>query len=115
MPPRDWTFRIEDILESIGRIEEYVAEMSFETFVADRKTVDAVVRNITIIGEAARHISPELRKKHPQIPWDDVREIRNVVVHEYFGIDHSILWQTVTQNLPTLKVLLKAVLKREPH
>lgn len=113
MPGRDWKLRIEDILESIAKIQRYTAEITSEVFAADEMRVDAVVRNIIIIGEAARNIPTELQERYPQVPWDEMRGIRNVVVHEYFGVSLPILWQTVKQNLPPLVKLLKAILEQQ--
>lgn len=87
MPPREWKLRIEDILESIGKIERYTAGMSFVDFLADERTVDAVVRNFTIIGEAARHIPGEIVNRYPGVAWPAMRGLRNVVVHEYSSVD----------------------------
>lgn len=81
MPPRGWKLRITDILEAIGLIRDYVEGLDFEAFRADRKTVDAVIRNITVIGEAARSVPREIADAHPEIPWKVMRDIRNVVVH----------------------------------
>jgi len=111
--PRDWRLRIEDILEAIAKIEHYTAEMTFEAFRADERTVDAVVRNLTVIGEAARYLPPEVEARYPEIPWARMRGIRNFVVHEYFGVDVGILWETAKRNLPPLVSLLQRVLESE--
>lgn len=112
MPPRDWKMRIEDILQSIATIQEYIQGMTFENFARDRRTVDAVLRNITIIGEAAGHVPPDVADAHDEIPWKVMRDFRNVVVHAYFGIQLSILWDTVQNDLPPLVVPLKRLLER---
>lgn len=106
MPLRNWLFRIEDILTAISTVRKYVAGMTYEDFVADRKTVDAVVRNLIIIGEAAVHIPEEICQSHQSIPWPDMRAMRNFVVHEYFGVSDKILWDTVQLDLPPLEPLL---------
>ena len=113
MPRRDWKLCIKDILESIAKIQRYTEGTTFETFATDEMRVDAVVRNITIIGEAAGRVPAEVQKRYPQIPWYEMRGIRNVVVHEYFGVSLPILWQTAKQNLPPLVTMLKAILERE--
>lgn len=102
MSPRDWTLRVEDILEAIGRITQYTAGMTQETFRADQKTIDAVIRNIEIIGEAARHVPEDVVTRYSHLPWAEMRGMRNVLIHEYFLVSVPILWQTVTQNLPPL-------------
>ncbi|MEK6755715.1 MAG: DUF86 domain-containing protein [Bacteroidota bacterium] len=100
MPPRDWRLRIEDILEAIHKTQRYVSGLSFDEFCADDKVVDAVVRNLEVIGEAARHIPSEIESRNPDVPWGEMRGMRNILVHEYFGVNLTILWHTVKQNLP---------------
>jgi uncharacterized protein with HEPN domain len=75
--------------------------------------VRAAAYEIGIIGEAARHVPPEVRRRHPEIPWEQMRQIRNIVVHEYFRLDVGILWQTITENLPPLLPLLQKILEQE--
>jgi uncharacterized protein with HEPN domain len=102
MPRRDWHERRDDILDAIERIHRYTARMDFENFTADTKTLGAVIRNLTVIGEASRHIPADVQESAPQIPWANRRGIRNVVVHEYFGVSLPILWETVQNDLPPL-------------
>ena len=102
MPRREWRERLDDILEAVERIRRYTKGLSFEQFAGDPKTVDAVIRNLTVIGEASRHISSDVEALAPEIPWADMRGIRNVVVHEYFGVSLPILWETVRHDLPPL-------------
>ncbi|MBW1694010.1 MAG: DUF86 domain-containing protein [Deltaproteobacteria bacterium] len=79
---------------------------------ADRKTIDAVVRNFIIIGEAASHLPEEIIERHLDLPWREMRDMRNIVVHEYFGVDHMIVWETLKKNLPPLLPLLKHLVKQ---
>lgn len=109
MPRRDLRLTLEDILEAIEKIRRYTDGMTYETFADDERTVDAVVRNITVIGEAARNIPEDVEKGHPDVPWTEMRGIRNVVVHEYFGISKKILWSTVNRDLPRLIPLLRRI------
>lgn len=109
MPPRDWLFRINDILDALSAVRKYVDGMTYEDFVSDRKTVDAVVRNLIIIGEAAVHIPDEICHSYQTMPWPDMRAMRNFVVHEYFGVSDKILWDTVQIDLPPLLPLLKEI------
>lgn len=113
MPLRTWKLRIRDILEAISAVQEYIAEMKYDAFVADRKTVDAVIRNLIVIGEAASHVPDEVVSTHTDIPWRDMRDMRNFVVHEYFGVSDRIVWDTVQSNLPPLIPLLKQLLESE--
>ena len=103
MSKRDWTLFLEDILESIGLIESYVEGMDAESFAKDRKTVDAVVRNFEIIGEAAKSIPLDVKTCHQAVDWTGIIGLRNRIVHEYFGISLPILWKIVKDDLPTLK------------
>ena len=91
MSRRDWKLFIEDILESIDWIENYVEGMDAESFKNDRKTVDAVVRNFEIIGEAAKAIPADIKKKHEEVDWKAMIGLRNRIAHEYFGLSLSII------------------------
>ena len=99
MPHRDWTFRIQDILDAISAVHKYTKGMVFKNFTEDRKTVDAVVRNLIIIGEASVQIPEEICLKYPEVPWYDMRGIRNFVVHEYFKASDTVIWDTVHVDL----------------
>ena len=109
MQHRDWLFRINDILDAVSAVETYAAGMTFKDFAADRKTVDAVVRNLIIIGEAATHIPEEICQSHREIPWPDMRAMRNFVVHEYFGVSDKILWDTIQTDLSPIVPMLKEI------
>ncbi len=91
MPAREWKSRIEDILEAIEDIEQLTEDMTYSTFCADNKAVKAVLYNAAVIGEAARHVPPDFSSLHPEISWREMGDMRNVVIHEYFGIDLEIL------------------------
>ena len=113
MQPRDWRLRIEDMLEAAAQCRLYVADIDFAAFAADRKTVDAVVRNLEIIGEAARYVPPEIEVRYTAIPWADIRGMRNRIAHGYFAVDLGVVWNTATSNLNTLVPLLEQMLLRE--
>jgi uncharacterized protein with HEPN domain len=108
---RDWRFRVRDILAAVDAVAAYTDGMDFEGFVADGRTRDAVVRNLMTMGESVRWIPDVILDQHRQVPWRILRGMRNVVVHEYFGVDDAILWQTVRSDLPPLVPLLRAVLE----
>ena len=93
----------EDILDSIEKIERYTKELNYEDFIENQMVVDAVIRNLEIIGEASNNLSKELRSKFSDIPWKRMIGLRNIVVHGYFGIDLSIIWEIITKNLPDTK------------
>ena len=82
MPPRGWRYRLEDIVDPAESILDYVRDMAFEAFCSDRKTVDAVVRNLEVIGEAARHVPAEVRLRCPAVAWADMSDMRNVLIHQ---------------------------------
>jgi uncharacterized protein with HEPN domain len=107
---RDWRFRVRDILAAVHAVAEYTDGMTYEEFAADGRTRDAVVRNLMTMGESVRWIPDVVLSRHPEVPWRTLRGMRNVVVHEYFGIDDGILWQTVRGDLPPLAPLLEDVL-----
>ena len=107
---RGWALRVEDILDSIARIQAYTKDMDFDSFAWDERTVDAVIRHFGVIGEAANRFPEELQSTYPHIPWDAMRAMRNFVIHEYFGVSKEILWKTLTEDLPPLVNPLKAML-----
>jgi uncharacterized protein with HEPN domain len=115
VPPRNWRFRIQDILDAIAAVSAYTANMDFEQFTRDRRTVDAVVRNLILIGEAARHIPDDICAKSSALPWPEMRAMRNLVVHQYFGVSDAILWQTVKQDLPSIVEPLLGLLMPADH
>ena len=112
MPPRDWFIRLEDILASIERIEQSLNGFDYEGFENNPDKIDVVVRHLTVIGEAANHIPDGVQNNFPQIPWHNARELRNFVVHEYFGITLSTIWDTVKNRLPQLKTQIASIIKQ---
>ena len=103
MSERDAELYIDDIRSAIDRIIEYTAGHTLKSFRDDYKTIDAVIRNLEIIGEAATHLHEDERGRYAQVPWHLMVSLRNKVIHEYFGIDMAILWQTVQEDLPKLR------------
>ena len=110
MPSRDWQNRIQDVLAAIAEIREFTNGTTFEDFQDDLKTIRAVLYNLAIIGEAVRCIPPEVEASHPEIPWDEVRGMRNIVIHEYFQVNLSIIWQTIQADLVTLEFSLRQLI-----
>ncbi len=92
---RDYRVYLDDILTACGKIGQYTAGMSYEDFSDDTKTVDAVVRNLEIIGEAARNVPESIRSQAPEVEWRRMADLRNILIHEYFGVDTEILWDIV--------------------
>lgn len=112
MSKREPELYLQDILDSIGKVEKYTHGMSIEEFSKDEKTIDAVIRNFEVIGEAARHIPKEIMTKYPSVPWEKMSSMRNKVLHEYFGVDLEILWKTIQEDLPELNKQIKDSLHR---
>lgn len=101
------------MLESIEKVGRFTEDMSFEDFTGDEKTVDVVVHNISVIGEAARHVPEEIRERYPAVPWSEMRGTRNVIIHEYASVSIPIVWQTAKRNLPPLVPMLREILDKE--
>jgi uncharacterized protein with HEPN domain len=100
---------LSDIREALQRISAYVAGMTYESFVADSKTQDAVVRNLEILGEATKNLSNELRAKYPSVPWRSMAAARDRLTHHYFGTNLDIVWQIATVELPQVASQLKTI------
>lgn len=107
---REWKLRIQDILDCIDKVTKYTQHMTFEQFQMDEKTIDAVIRNLEIIGEAAGHVPLIIQEKYPQLNWFEMRGMRNIMAHEYFGVSVAIVWQAVNHDLPLLTKGLNQIL-----
>lgn len=102
-----------DIKEAVVRLDAYTENLSYEQFLEDKKTQDAVVRNLEIIGEAAKNISEELKTMHARIPWKDLAGVRDKLIHHYFGVNFDIVWNIVKQELPQVLSQIEEILKTE--
>jgi uncharacterized protein with HEPN domain len=111
MSSREWIFRLDDILNALERVEEYTKGLDFKKFEADQRTIDAVIRNLEVVGEAARHIPEVITVDYPSVPWRSLRDMRNILIHEYFGIHTEIIWETICQDLPDLRDQLQQIKK----
>ncbi len=103
MSKRDDGLYIDDIRQSVENIFEFIGDSSREDFVKDKKTYSAVIRELMIIGEAANSVSDEFKEEHSDMPWYEMSGIRNRLIHEYFSIDHDIVWDTYENDLPKLR------------
>ncbi len=113
MSKRDWKLFLMDILECIKKIEKYTTGLSYDEFLNDSKTLDAVIRNLEIIGEAANKVPKYVQQKYKEIPWAQIVSLRNRLVHAYFVIDYEIVWHIVTTELFNLKNKIELILKKE--
>ena len=104
---------LKDIRTSISEIQEFSAGMTFEEFSYDRKTIHAVVRCFEIIGEAAKNLPGELKSKYPGIPWREITGMRDKMIHEYFGVNLQIVWQTIEEDLLSLEAAIKKLIDEE--
>jgi len=104
---------LKHILDAINLIEEYLKDKSHEEFKDNRMLQDAVIREIEIIGEAAKNLSKEFRNKHSDIPWRQIAGMRDKLIHGYLGVDLDAVWDTATMDVPSLKERLQEILKKE--
>lgn len=106
---RSWALRIQDILLAINKVAHYLDEMTLIEFRKNELVLDAVIRNIEIIGEASKSIPTSIKNAYPNIPWKEMNGMRNVLIHEYFGVEAEIVWYTATRQLPQLKKQLESI------
>jgi len=110
---RDQRLYLEDILEAIEAIERFVVNDDFKSFYLDDKTSSAVVRKFEVIGEATKKIDSKIRKKYPEIPWKEIAGFRDRLIHDYFGIDYELVWNTIDKDSPDLKAVIKVCILNE--
>lgn len=106
---REYILYLEDMLESIYFIAEYIENLNFDSFKRNRKTADAVVRNLEIIGEAAKNIPQTIKEENIEMPWRQMYGLRNLIIHKYFGLDYEIIWDIVYIKLPKNKLKLEDI------
>jgi uncharacterized protein with HEPN domain len=101
---------LDDILTAIIDVEEFTRGMYFETFTEDKKTVNAVIRSLEVLGEATKSIPISFRQKHPDIPWSKMAGMRDVLIHDYMGVDLKTVWKVAQERLPELKPMLQKLI-----
>ena len=97
---------IQDMIEAINDIESFVAGLSFEQFMNDKKTVNAVIRSFEVMGEAAKNLPEAIVSQTKAVPWKKIAGMRDKLIHEYFGVDLETVWQTIKEDLPIVKPLI---------
>jgi uncharacterized protein with HEPN domain len=109
----DWQWRLflEDILNSANRIIEYTNGLNSKDFFKEIKTYDAVMRNFQIIGEAVKHIPKEIRDKYKHVEWKKIAGLRDVIVHEYFGVKDTVIWDAIKSGVPEIKIVIESILE----
>jgi uncharacterized protein with HEPN domain len=113
MPERYYKLFITDIRDCTNRILDYTMDKSFDEFIENQMLIDAVVRNLEIIGEATKNLPDDIRQKYPQVEWRKIAGLRDIVIHGYFGIDYEILWDIIQNKIPDLVVKIQEVIERE--
>jgi len=102
---------LRDILQNMRDAEEFVLGLSYEQFALDKKTFNAVVRSIEIIGEAAKNVPDSIRSKYPAVPWKEMAGMRDKVIHFYFGVDREAVWLVVKERIPSIKLLIEQIVR----
>ena len=109
---RDPKVYLEDILESIRRINSFIGDLDADEFGGDELRLDAVIRNLEVIGEAVKCLPVEFRESQSQVEWRKIAGLRDILIHHYFGINVKIIWDVVKNKLPALETQIHAILKR---
>lgn len=110
---RRFDLYLKDILEAIERVQEYVGSKDIEEFIKEKIMVDAVLRNLEVIGEAATQLQEEIKKKYPTIPWRDIQDFRIVVAHHYWKVNQQRIWDIIEHKLDSLKEQVEGILQAE--
>jgi len=108
---KDYKILVGHILESVKQIEKYTENMSDDDFVESTQIQDSVIRRLEIIGEAIGNFPEEIKKEYPRIQWEEISGMRNFLIHEYFGVDLYLVWETVKGDIPKLKEQMKKIIE----
>jgi uncharacterized protein with HEPN domain len=111
MSKRNILLLLDDILKSIQKIQKYINGKTYNDFIADDLLIDAVIRNLEVIGEATKSIPISFRKKYPAVEWKKIAGLRDILIHEYFGIDYELLWDIVKNKIPELNYQITKIVE----
>lgn len=111
--PRDYRLYLDDILDAVQKVDTYLKRVTFEQFSEDSMRIDAVIRNLEIIGEATKNIPVDIRSKYPEVEWREMAGFRDIAIHEYFGVSLKVVWAIYQDDLLPLKAQITDVLERE--
>ena len=106
---RDYKVYLQDVLEAAQKVRQFTAGFTLDTFSQDAKTLDAVVRNLEIIGEAVKHLPEDVRSRYPGLDWKKIAGLRDILIHEYFGVNVEVIWDVVRQKIPELEKAVHAL------
>jgi len=109
---REYVDYLKDILEAIEKAEQFIEGMDFERFSSDYKTRFAVIRALEIIGEASKKIPETVKRQNPDLPWREIAGIRDILIHEYFGLNLQVIWKTLKEDFPKLKPVISTMLEK---
>jgi uncharacterized protein with HEPN domain len=109
--PRDYKVYLDDILQAIAKVREYTTGFSLAKLAGDTKTFDAVVRNLEVIGEAAKAVPEAIRLEHPEVDWKRISGLRDILIHQYFGVNAQIIWDIIQNKLPPLEQQIRSMMK----
>jgi uncharacterized protein with HEPN domain len=112
---REWSLYLADMIDACHWVSDFTAGVDKHSFLQDRKTYDATVRNLEVLGEACKRIPEDIRAQHPQVPWREIAGFRDVLAHAYFGIDEDLLWDVVSNKVPLLLTQLEVMAAAADH
>ncbi len=113
MSKRNQLLYLNDILDSVNAIFNFIENMGFDDFVNDRKTISAVIREFEVIGEAVNRLPEDIKKQYKEIEWRDIVDFRNLLIHQYFGVDLDIIWDTINSDLMLLKNVIIEIISKQ--
>ena len=108
---REYIDYLQDIFQSLEKAEEFIRGLEFEEFKKDEKTIFATIRALEVIGEATKRIPNSLKNRYPDVPWQEMAGIRDKLIHDYFGVNIEVVWNTVKQDLPSLRPQIKRIIE----